>query len=719
MRDTRATCSRCKAAGVHFSTSRQTRFTSLYVPLSGDGIITARVTSTNTSGQVGVMIRETLAATSNHLFMDVYAGSLYEAYRTNGGSSGYTPIAGGAVPIWVRVVRSGSSFTGYTSSDGVNWTQAGTSQTITMAQNVYMGLAVAGSTSTAYTATFDNVSITSTASPTPAIDVISATTGPVGSQVVISGSFFGASQGSSAVLLRGTAATINSWNDGSITITIPSGATSGDLVVSVAPSMNDSNPVYFTVTGNPLPAGWLDEDIGQVGVVGGAGYASNVFTVQGGGSSFFWVTADAFHFAYVPLSGDGIITARVTSTNTSGQVGVMIRETLAATSNHLFMDVYGGSLYEAYRTNGGSSGYTPIAGGAVPIWVRVVRSGSSFTGYTSSDGVNWTQAGTSQTITMAQNVYMGLAVAGSTSTVYTATFDNVSIASGGGGGGTLPIVSALSPTAAGFGSSVTISGSNFGATQGTSAVKFNGTVASTITNWSGSQIVATVPNGATTGPVSLVINSVQSVCSANCQFTVINPVITSLSPPAAPAGGSVTVCGSGFGASQGNSQVQFNGISANVTSWSDTSITAVVPSNVTTGPVNVLISGVISNSAQFTLLEPVSVSNAVPLIGPVGSVVTITGAGFGSAQSNSTISFYGATAAVTSWSDTEIVATVPAGAGSGPVSVECGWNHFAGAFFHDQRHQSNDGLVGKHIQLYVRRVGGQMGIHRWTRLRLL
>ncbi len=261
--------------------------------------------------------------------------------------------------------------------------------------------------------------------------------------------------------------------------------------------------------------------------MGGAAYASGVFTVQGGGSSFFSVPVDAFHFAYVPLSGDGIITARLTSTNTSGQVGVMIRETLAANSNHLFMDVYSGSLYEAYRTSGGSSSYTAVGGGAVPIWLKVVRSGSTFTGYRSSDGVNWTQAGTSQTITMAQNVYMGLAVAGSTSTAYSATFDNVSVASGGGSGGTLPIMSALSPTSAGFGSSVTISGSNFGATQGTSAVKFNGTLASTITSWSASQIVVSVPNGATTGPVSLTVNSVQSVCSANCQFTVINPVINS------------------------------------------------------------------------------------------------------------------------------------------------------------------------------------------------
>jgi hypothetical protein len=44
----------------------------------------------------------------------------------------------------------------------VNWVQLGTSQTISMAQNVYVGLAVnSGSASARATATFDNVSVTS------------------------------------------------------------------------------------------------------------------------------------------------------------------------------------------------------------------------------------------------------------------------------------------------------------------------------------------------------------------------------------------------------------------------------------------------------------------------------------------------------------------------------------------------------------------------------
>lgn len=81
----------------------------------------------------------------------------------------------------------------------------GANTTISMAQNVYIGLATTGSTSSAYTVTYDNVSVNSSASPAPAITSVSATTGSIGNQVVISGSGFGASQGSSIVLLHGTA----------------------------------------------------------------------------------------------------------------------------------------------------------------------------------------------------------------------------------------------------------------------------------------------------------------------------------------------------------------------------------------------------------------------------------------------------------------------------------------------------------------------------------
>ena len=67
-----------------------------------------------------------------------------------------------ALPYWVKLVRSGNNFSSYSSVDGVNWTQVGTTQIILMAPNVYIGLAMSADNNTALgTDTFSNVSVTS------------------------------------------------------------------------------------------------------------------------------------------------------------------------------------------------------------------------------------------------------------------------------------------------------------------------------------------------------------------------------------------------------------------------------------------------------------------------------------------------------------------------------------------------------------------------------
>ena len=231
------------------------------------------------------MIRETLNTNATSAFSAYRSSSMYFVERpTTGASSSYQTGAGGSLPYWVGLVRVGNVFTSYGSLDGVNWVQVGTTQTITMAQNVYIGLAVSSDDNTSLsTAVFDNVSLNTLSDAAPTITSLSATTGPVGTQVVISGLGFGATQNGSSVLLSGAAVSINSWSSTSITITIPSGAISGPILVSVAPSMNDSNYIDFTVTSEPLPTGWLDQDIGAVGIAGSATYTNATFTVNAAG----------------------------------------------------------------------------------------------------------------------------------------------------------------------------------------------------------------------------------------------------------------------------------------------------------------------------------------------------------------------------------------------------------------------------------------------------
>jgi regulation of enolase protein 1 (concanavalin A-like superfamily) len=69
------------------------------------------------------------------------------------------------------------------------------------------------------------------------------------------------------------------------------------------------------------------------------------------------------------------------------------------------------------------------SGNASPpnVWVRVVRTGNTLSGYKSVDGINWTLVN-SANIAMASNIYIGLAEAsGSASTLATSLFTNVMV----------------------------------------------------------------------------------------------------------------------------------------------------------------------------------------------------------------------------------------------------------------------------------------------------
>ncbi len=639
----------------------------VYQSLTGDGSITARVSSLQgSSPEAAVMIRETLGSNSTDAYVSFHPNQAYLYSRATTGASISTQATSFSTttPYWLELVRSGSSFTGYISTNGFDWIQVATS-TITMAQNVYIGLAVSGGTGSSVT--FDNVSINSTAAPAPVITSISGTTGSVGSQLQITGANFGASQAGSLVTVNGMQAPIDLWTDTSIVFTIPAGATSGFVLVLEAPSMNDSNPVYLTVTSQPLPSPWLDLDIGTPTTTGSATYAGGTFTVKGAGG--IGNTTDAFHFVYQPLTGDGSIVARVDSLQgtQSPQVGVMVRETLAQNSTYAFVYFQPNQVFLSSRATTGatsSSQASGFASSASPYWVRLIRTGNAFTAYISPDGSSWTQAGTSTTVTMAQSVYIGMAVSGGSGSLETATLDNVSVVFG-----TTPYVSSITPLVGGVGTSVSVTGSNFGQTQGSSLINFNGAPASSVTSWSDSQIVATVPSAVPpgTGPVTVVANSIQS--NGNVMFTAVNPVINNITPPGAAAGATVTLNGSGLTLPGESTQVSFNGISAQILSSSSTSLTVYVPENATSGPVTVSVGSYTSIAVQFTVLPPPTITSLSPTTGEPTTVITIDGSGFGATQSNSTAAVGGIPAPVSSWSDGQIVATVPEIAMNGPVSV--------------------------------------------------
>src|SRR6266567_454860 len=104
---------------------------------------------------------------------------------------------------------------------------------------------------------------------------------------------------------------------------------------------------------------------------------------------------------------------------------------------------------------------------------------------------------------------------------------------GGGNPPPAPSITSLNPTSGLAGTSVTIAGANFGATQGTSTVMFNGTRA-TPTNWSATSIVVQVPAGATTGNVVVMVGG---VASNGVGFTVVADTTAPVVNITAPANG--------------------------------------------------------------------------------------------------------------------------------------------------------------------------------------
>jgi hypothetical protein len=236
-----------------------------------------------------------------------------------------------------------------------------------------------------------------------------------------------------------------------------------------------------------------------------------------------------------------------------------------------------------------------------------------------------------------------------------------------GGGGPAPSITSLSQTSGAVGVSITITGSSFGASQSTSTVTFNGTLA-TVSNWSTTSIIVPVPAGATTGPVVVTVGGVQS---NGVTFTVVPaPSITGINPTSGPLGTSVTITGTNFGSSQSSSTVSFNGLAGAPTSWSATSIVVPVPNGATTGNVVVTVLGSQTNGVLFTVTAPgPSISGLSLTQGPVGAGFTINGANFGSTQGVSTATLNGSPLTVTSWSDLMINVTVPTGATTGNVVV--------------------------------------------------
>ncbi len=300
-------------------------------------------------------------------------------------------------------------------------------------------------------------------------------------------------------------------------------------------------------------------------------------------------------------------------------------------------------------------------------WFYLATSATATGGTSLSDrGIGQIAAGSNSTATTTLTLPAGIS-----GTYYIVACNNGSSPASCRGSAAIGIgeawITSLSPTTGAPGTSVTITGTNYGVTQGSSTVSFNG-VSVIPTSWSTSQIVLPVPSGATTGNV---VVTVSGLASNAVNFTIlVPPSVSTISPMSGPVAAAVTITGANFGPTQGTSTVSFNGLAATPTSWNNSQIVVPVPSVATTGNVVVMVNGLASGGVSYTVLLPPSLSAFSPTSGSVGTAVTITGKNFGATQGTSTVSFNGVAATPTSWSDTQIVVSVPSGAVSGDISIQ-------------------------------------------------
>jgi hypothetical protein len=157
----------------------------VYKPLVGDGSIVARLVSANAPdfwNKAGVMIRDDLTTgAANDFMLDTPNPSHQEPvmqwrdsdFATSGDTGNHVGPTN-PTPIWLKLVRSGNTFTGYWAPD-INGTLPpdsafhlmATHTTPVMPTTVYVGLAIGNTNGETITATFDHVTVTGTTAPLP------------------------------------------------------------------------------------------------------------------------------------------------------------------------------------------------------------------------------------------------------------------------------------------------------------------------------------------------------------------------------------------------------------------------------------------------------------------------------------------------------------------------------------------------------------------------
>lgn len=473
----------------------------------------------------------------------------------------------------------------------------------------------------------------------PWLDHLSAPSGQTGSTVTLAGSGFGPAADASFVRFGSVKAAALSWQDDRVSVRVPAGippATS----ITLTTAGGTSRALPFSV----VPR--LDAIAPQSGTIGAAVRISGT----GFGPSR---DASSVRFAGVPVTdftawSDTSVTCAVPA-GISLVVPVAMN-TAGGASNSLDFGVIpsisgiepgAAQVYQPVTIRG--NGFGPSRGGS-----SVAFGSTAATGY-----VSWSDAEIRCYVPPGAGGVTKVRVTTPGGTSPGATFNVV------------PTLSAVTPSAARVGDTVTLAGNAFNRDP-SAAVSFGDVKATDIASWDYDGIVCKVPLGAW-GALQVTVTNAAGK-SNPVDFSVA-PTIDFIIPGAAHVGDTVTVAGTAFGPVTAGGSVLFGGTAAEVASWSDTSIKVKVPGGVWgIAAVTVNTIGGTSSPVPFGVMP--TLSDVSPEAGKVGAAVVLSGNAFGPEQADSYVAFGDVRATVTAWGDGSIACEAPEGiSGVVPVAV--------------------------------------------------
>jgi sugar lactone lactonase YvrE len=229
-----------------------------------------------------------------------------------------------------------------------------------------------------------------------------------------------------------------------------------------------------------------------------------------------------------------------------------------------------------------------------------------------------------------------------------------------------PSIVSFTPAQGPEGAAVEISGENFSTDPSKVSVVFNGKAAEVISSTM-STITTRVPDGATSGKISVSIGESTAVSSSDFVVNPAAPSVTAITPEIAESGATIELTGTNFST---GAKVYIGVVEAtNAVVISSTKITATLPAGVTTAKVKVMIGNLQAESPQVLYIKPTIVAVS-PLVAPQEALVTVRGTNF--IEGETAVKFGAINVDkndVYFVSSTEIKVKVPAGLPGTPVKI--------------------------------------------------